>query len=141
MYKKKPSMEQIVTIVKNNKIYYEDLETHFKDDTDFDKYDIIYELGEDFYRFVNFKEINEWFKKLYFSKGGHNFLFNKCKVKFNDNDINQLIEDLDKINIKNAENKLDLQIFLDRYRTQVKGNTKITLFYECVFDYDNLIEY
>lgn len=141
MYKKRPSMEQIITIIKNSKIYHEDLEHQIKTDTDFDKYDKIYELGDDFYRFINFKEINEWFKKLYFSKGGKQFLFDKCKVKFNDDDFKLLLKDIEIMNIKNKELKLDLQLFIDRYKTQVKGNKKITIFYECVIDYDNLVEY
>ena len=106
---KRPSIEQIITIVKNNKIYQENLEHHFKTDTDFDKYDKIYELGEDFYRFINFRELNLWFKKLYFSKGGNDFIFDKKKVKFNNNDFIKLKNNFKIENIKSEENKFEFK--------------------------------
>lgn len=138
---KRPSIEQIITIVKNNKIYQENLENHFITDTDFDKYDKIYELGEDFYRFINFRELNLWFKDLYFSKGGNDFIFDKKKVKFNNNDFIKLKNNIKIENIKSEENKLDFQLFLQKYENEIKNNKNVTLFYECVIDFNNIIQY
>lgn len=138
---KRPSIEQIITIVKNKKIYQENLENHFITDTDFDKYDKIYELGEDFYRFINFRELNLWFKELYFSKGGNDLIFDKKKVKFNNNDFIKLKNNFKIENIKSEENKLDFQLFLQKYENEIKNNKNVTLFYECVIDFNNIIQY